>query len=76
MKTLFIGTLLIVVSGCGSTAPEDALENYRCTPKQLERVEKEFEVCKRSEYLNSHCFLTAKKTYCRYVGEVATNENR
>jgi len=35
-----------------------------CDAEQLEMVEAEYEICEKSNYTTSYCFLQAKATLC------------
>lgn len=70
---LFVITICLVFTSCDEFERQMPLEtdnpgNYRCTSSQLMLVEKEFEICGKSGYFSSACFLFAKKSQCEYIG--------
>ncbi len=54
----------IVLSGCRDY-PQ--LYDYKCSDDQLKLVEVEYQVCKQTGFLDSHCFLSAKVSLCDKV---------
>ena len=67
LRLLLIAVLL--VTGCVQPKPpQNNLANWRCTPEQIEQVDREFQVCDQSSYFSDHCYLTAKKSICTYIG--------
>ena len=62
---------VFAISGCdGDREADIKLTDYKCTMEQLKLVDIEYEICDRSSYMSSHCFATAKKTYCDRVDVV------
>lgn len=58
---------ILLLTGCDEKSigrEARVLNDYRCTDKQLDLVDKEFEICTKSSYLDSYCFSSAKKSHC------------
>lgn len=43
------------------------IDNYKCTEEQLKNVEKEFDLCVRTNIPSEQCFYAAKSTQCEKV---------
>ena len=67
MRTCTLLIIPLLAAGCVTQDPTDNLANWKCTPEQLNQVINEFNVCDKSSYYSSHCFLTAKQSLCTYV---------
>ena len=72
MKIIVIlSAILLMVCSCDAIKsiynPKSDLENYRCTKLQLGLVNLEYEICSKSGYTDSFCFLTAKISTCEYI---------
>lgn len=73
-KVIVLCSSLLLI-GCQIEQVErDSIKNYTCTDEQLTMVERDFEICNRSSYMSSHCFLSAKKAYCVKTNEEETND--
>ena len=46
---------------------QDTAGDFSCNEDQLRLVEIEYEICSRSGYLDSYCFMQAKKTRCKRI---------
>ena len=57
---LFI--IIVLISGCAEHTAE--ITGYKCNDKQLDLVNKEFDICVKSSFLSTYCFEQAKTTIC------------
>lgn len=62
---------LLCLQGCNVSTDNSKgeVELYTCNAAQLDLVKKEVEICRETDYLNSYCFLQAKKTQCDLIAK-------
>jgi len=65
MRVTIIILIAFFVGGC--MRKETTLVDYVCTSDQLALVKEEVEVCSKTSYLSSYCFLQAKATLCELI---------
>ena len=65
MKLLAILIACLFIIGCEGNKID--LTDYKCNAEQLKLVNIEYDICKESSYITSHCFAQAKKTQCSKV---------
>ncbi|OGP87148.1 MAG: hypothetical protein A2031_08050 [Deltaproteobacteria bacterium RBG_19FT_COMBO_43_11] len=45
----------------------NAIKEYRCTPVQFTEVEREFNVCNKTQWVSNYCFNTAIMRNCEKI---------
>ena len=65
MRYIFL-LIMVILIGCDGN---DKFYNYTCTKEQLDLVEREFDICKRTSFVSSYCFEIAKKSQCTKIKE-------
>jgi len=70
---VMMGFLIIAISGCN-----DKVESYnsivKCNEEQLLMVEKQFNLCSKSGYIDSYCYDQARFEQCDVI-DVQLKEN-
>jgi hypothetical protein len=74
MKKYFLCFVAVFLLGCNSMeSPKEeiewrnAIKEYRCTSVQFTEVEREFNVCNKTQWVSNYCFNTAIMRNCEKI---------
>jgi hypothetical protein len=62
----FLPILALALVGCEVQRPAHLnwIREYQCSADQLPAMEREFNVCRQTQYDNGYCYGIAKRSHC------------
>lgn len=64
IKFIVLSCILLICVGCEDKTVK---KTYICTEDQLDIVEKQFQICSQTDYLDSYCYDMARAEHCKEV---------
>lgn len=66
IKKIILLPILLFIIGCAKSVDFDPMD-YKCYNEQLYRMEKEFTVCRNTNYASIYCYEIAVKHNCTNI---------
>lgn len=66
---LLVLFIVIIGFGCEKQEPDPKrdLTNYKCSPEQLDSVERQYRICNESSFTSGYCYLFSVANNCDYI---------